>query len=618
MFGLLERSRQILCLVIAALLATMLYLNVLYPFFSSVRSDGYIPHGPISITDNQDFVAQGWPGSGTRVNPYVIENLSIEESGYDYCISVENTDAHFVMKNCRLSGSVRFSNVVNGDLEDSLVFGIVDLEWSHDCIILNNTISPESLADALIYVSESDLINVSNNIISPGIQSEFGVRFAVSDNCVLSRNVVKGNGYLLAVTTVITSMNRIAAINPSGLRPLQEYAPIGGGIIIGSGNGCVVSENRIIENIGDALRVVNSLDLVITGNEIHENDNGITLHHADRSMISGNSITGSLEMHDVTAATIVDNQFIDGSLRFPYVQHLDEVSHAVSNNTIDGLPLLYLVGETSSTVEAERTGQIILVNCSDTEIRNSIVEGFRRSIEFYYCSNSAVVNGRCSRIGMLNSNDCRVENFEIEGSSLGIYSLGIYLDLSPKAVIRNNTIHGKYIGIWLFRCSFSTISKNRIFEVEHQGIYSHHSDSLVIEENYVTNCGSSAIYLASSDHSLVINNTLLDNSGYGIRMSSSNVTIYYNSLSGNAEGNAHDNGTNNQWDDGVGMGNFWGDYVGVGVYNIPGSAGSVDRYPSGIDGSAGFRIQTQWIVYVSVFVVATIVSALIWLRNRRA
>ena len=91
-----------------------------------------------------------------------------------------------------------------------------------------------------------------------------------------------------------------------------------------------------------------------------------------------------------------------------------------------------------------------------------------------------------------------------------------------------------------------------------------------------------------------MNSTFFNNSGWAIQIlsGSENNSFYNNMFIGNHHLNnwyqASDDAVNNQWDDGVSMGNFWGDYIGVGVYNIPGSAGSVDRYPFGINDSAGF------------------------------
>jgi parallel beta-helix repeat protein len=645
-FNHLERPRQVLCLALAGLLATVLYANghlVIGSFtpsdviYSSVQSEWYISHDPIYIMDNQDFITQDWPGNGTETNPFVIENLSITIDGFGSCISVKDTDVHFIIRNCMLSSSgeytyvnlekLQFFNVENGNVENCSVFGQIDVQHSRSCRIFNNTISPHQ-TDYVIHVSESNMVNISRNVVSPIIESKFGVLLEDSDNCVLSRNVVRDNGWMhypCTITTMPSMYNGLASRESSKLEPLQDV-PAGGGIAISGGRGCGVSENRIIENIGDALAVHNSLDLMLIRNEMHENDFGITLAHTNRTLISENNISGSLKMLSAMAATIVDNQFVSGCLEIPFDEHLDKVVHVVSNNTIDGWPLLYIVSETSITVEADKTGQIILVNCSDTEIRNSIVEGFGGRIEFYFSSNSALVNGRCSKIRVRNSNACSIENFEIEGGTWGIDT-----SHSPGMVIRNNTIHDMTIGIYLSHCSFSTISKNRIFEVEYEGIYVTRSEGIMIKENDVTYCAkplfdyyygeehpNSAIDLSYINHSLVINNTVFDNYGYGIRItSSSNVTVYYNRLSGNAEGNAIDSGTRNQWDDGVSMGNFWGDYIGVGMYYIPGSAGSVDRYPFDINGSPAFRILIQWIVYAMVFVGASIIAVYIWRKADR-
>ena len=46
----------------------------------------HLHHNPISIMENQDFLAQGWPGNGTMDEPYVLENLEIDcddETGVD-------------------------------------------------------------------------------------------------------------------------------------------------------------------------------------------------------------------------------------------------------------------------------------------------------------------------------------------------------------------------------------------------------------------------------------------------------------------------------------------------------------------------------------------------------
>ncbi|MHA2135773.1 MAG: NosD domain-containing protein [Candidatus Thorarchaeota archaeon] len=88
------------------------------------------------------------------------------------------------------------------------------------------------------------------------------------------------------------------------------------------------------------------------------------------------------------------------------------------------------------------------------------------------------------------------------------------------------------------------------------------------------------VALLYADSNLIINNTIIGSSEYGIRSSDSNFNrIFGNTLSDSGIANAIDTGTSNVWDNGIDQGNFWSDYDGGGLYEIPGSANSVDRWP---------------------------------------
>ena len=64
-------------------------------------SVSYITSDSIEITSNSDFLNQGWPGTGTLEDPYVIENLQIISDRI--CISISGTTDHFIIKNCSLN-----------------------------------------------------------------------------------------------------------------------------------------------------------------------------------------------------------------------------------------------------------------------------------------------------------------------------------------------------------------------------------------------------------------------------------------------------------------------------------------------------------------------------------
>ena len=82
----------------------------------------------------------------------------------------------------------------------------------------------------------------------------------------------------------------------------------------------------------------------------------------------------------------------------------------------------------------------------------------------------------------------------------------------------------------------------------------------------------------------IVANQFANNSVYGIeiRGASSGNEIYYNCFIQNSEGNAHDDGSMNIWDDQEALGNYWEDWNGNNYYQIPGDANSIDHYPKGL------------------------------------
>jgi parallel beta-helix repeat protein len=83
------------------------------------------PHAPIHISGNQGFTEENGVigGSGTEDAPYIIEGWEITAT--DSGISIENTDAHFIIRNCRIraesdstSAGIRLESVKNARIQN--------------------------------------------------------------------------------------------------------------------------------------------------------------------------------------------------------------------------------------------------------------------------------------------------------------------------------------------------------------------------------------------------------------------------------------------------------------------------------------------------------------------
>ncbi len=107
------------------------------------------------------------------------------------------------------------------------------------------------------------------------------------------------------------------------------------------------------------------------------------------------------------------------------------------------------------------------------------------------------------------------------------------------------------------------------------------SSNMRIGESNISNNAASGISIELTDNTLIVNNVIRDNSldQISITGSSSGNRVFNNEIHVGGMSGAIDNGDNNEWDDGVSIGNLWSDFSGSGFYYISGTAGSVDHYP---------------------------------------
>ncbi len=150
------------------------------------------------------------------------------------------------------------------------------------------------------------------------------------------------------------------------------------------------------------------------------------------------------------------------------------------------------------------------------------------------------------------------------------------------------------------------------------------SRECIVENNTITGCPRrmSALYTTTfdvtnsaairigSDDCRIVNNSIIDNYGYGIWVTGKRNIIYGNTIIGNSLGNSLSDGEDNQWDNGIDTGNYWEDWSGTGVYNIPGEEGCVDRFPMGESNSIAPVITTVLLLIggasVTIIALATI------------
>ena len=273
----------------------------------------YIVHDPINITSNSDFESQGWPGNGTVVNPYVLENLTItQQIQYDPCIEIKDTTAYYVIRNCYLDApldgnAVYIQNAGDGRIENCDIIGdgfyisalycvdsfhtvvnnctvigaagFNDCDWSEvlNCRIegtLQLVSSPNALVDKCEILSgfhEAADISGDNNCFFncniTGTGSGWGLHLRGS-----------GSGFHVANISVygVTRYGiRMSSIRDSVIENcrIQDVAFDGAGILIdGDPSVRVTLRNNTIVDTGTGIMVDSATDCTIVNNSIGWNN----------------------------------------------------------------------------------------------------------------------------------------------------------------------------------------------------------------------------------------------------------------------------------------------------------------------------------------------------------
>ncbi|MHA1217589.1 MAG: right-handed parallel beta-helix repeat-containing protein [Candidatus Heimdallarchaeaceae archaeon] len=157
------------------------------------------PHEPILIYNDANFSDYSLPGSGTALNPYIIENYNITTLN-NAGIIVRNTTDYFVIRNCYVDASfaaIGVTIVEPGTGEISGVtckhndfWGIVIGQSSQ--ITVKNSVSEDNseVFGIGIYLLDSFDITLSNNTCT---NNNYGVYLENTNSSVISYNTFADN-----------------------------------------------------------------------------------------------------------------------------------------------------------------------------------------------------------------------------------------------------------------------------------------------------------------------------------------------------------------------------------------------------------------------------------------
>jgi len=501
------------------------------------RASALTGHDPILIDGDGGFTnASGvtW-GSGTESDPYIIEGWDIDTSA-ENGIEIRDTDAHFIVRNCLVYGSmypycgVRLEGCTNGSLDSLELSGnhyAIFLESSNGTTISNNncsnnqygmflshssdnTISDNNCSDnqwdGIELLSLCDNNTIRNNTYSNNLD---GIHIESSSYSRLSGNVMLKNGMSISGSSLSDfGTHDIDTSNTVNGNPILYYknqsgttVPAGAGEIILVNCSDMIIENQ---NLGDAtigIEVAFSSKITISNNTCPNNTYGILILYSDNCTLDNNVFTNN----DVTT-----NRWWYGiGLRFSSYSTITNSRCSRSDYGIG-------VGPSSNRNTISNN------NCSDNMVGGMELNGFSNNNTI--CDNTFLSNMDGMRIESSNGNE----------------------------LVNNTFSYNSQHGIWQLSSNNNTYISN------------------IFSQN-----AKYAINLIHSLGNRIWNNTYICNNGAGDAHDWAHVQAY-------------DDKTGNFWNSSDGYGNYWYDWTlpdydmdGIvdSPYLLDGGAGAKDYYP---------------------------------------
>lgn len=357
--------------------------------------------GVIRINNNDEFAQmaqqKGWPGNGSKGNPYIISGYNIDAHGAGDAIYIGNTTAYFIVEHCYLHNTsyhsipyfdgsgITIYNATNGIIEYNTMSNN-KMNGIHLRLAFNNTVFGNNISnngDAIyLYSSQNNTIsenNISNNrwygIVSwesagsiveyNNISGGYALYFFLSSNDTINGNKMVGGGIVLYGPKNTFTTQNITANNTVNGKPVYYYknanmnnatVPLDAGEVILGNVSWLKIENLNLSNGDVGIELGYSDHITVSGNNIWNNGwDGIYVTSSNNCVISNN--------------TLVNSSGLDGiELQSSYNNTISR--NDISRNGWYGVELLSCSGNTivGNNITHNQNGGIFL----DTAFNNTI------------------------------------------------------------------------------------------------------------------------------------------------------------------------------------------------------------------------------------------------------
>jgi parallel beta-helix repeat protein len=454
--------------------------------------------------------------------------------------SVPSDAGHIILVNCK-----------NAEIKDlNLEYGSIDSFDSSSLTITGNVISREFI---VLRYSKSSIIE--NNTFWG---SSYGFYIMSSENDIIRNNTFyNGNIYMNdAIGGIITN----------------NTMENGWGILLSNFNSGIVADNTLI-NDTDGIQFYNSNYNNISNNFIESTyGDSLTLHSSSHNNLKGN-IMENTGFH------------LGGHLLEHWI-----TNNIDSSNKVNGKEIYLKMNQTGFIVP-QSVEQVILVNCSDVEIKNLTISNSFTAINIGFSSNIDIIDNTFSNnyrgifiqnsfginiinnIITFNDNDgitlISSEGNNILDNKISDNSVGVDLQDSKNNNISENLISLNSYGIDIRDSSDNNNISHNIVSENNNGFFISGSDKNNISFNHIY-FNEKGLVISSSSENIILLNEIINNKREGIEIhySSSENHVIYNNISNNRIGIDLDSTHNNTLSENVLLNNTSGIKLSYSTYNM--------------------------------------------------
>ncbi len=479
---------------------------------NTVTEDNLVNNKAIYCFSNEtglntnNFTNRGIPGQIILIgcNNSIISNFNINKSSYGiamhYCSNIS-------ILNCRLNkSSVGIAmhncsnvNISNCKLSEFNMYGL-ESRFSNNITISNNDVNNGTHIGIYLRSSYNNTF-VENNVTC--FQKGFFIEYSHEINLIknnINHNYKGGEHQKRGIELKESHNNRL--VNNTLFNNTNH------GILLDRSDNNTISGN-IISNSSNGIWMIWGCYNNITFNTLDNNTNkiedtypemkgnGICLWQGEYNNISFNTIRfngfAGIFLYWINNIALSGNQMVNCGLYLLYPgSEILSLLNIDTSNTVNNKPIYYYFNKKDlNSKNFSDPGQVILVNCNNSDIKDLNISYTTTGITLWNCSHNMIYNNSASfikdrgiRVGISSKNNTIFKN-NIDNC----LDFGIGIEDSYYNNISHNVINYSTGGI-LVKDSFNTnITDNTATDNHLCGVMVQESDKSLISRNSLYNCG---------------------------------------------------------------------------------------------------------------------------------